>query len=198
MRSMNSGVAECVATAREAIEIEAEAIALAARRVDEEFVRAVQLILQHKGGKVVVTGVGKSGLIGRKIVSTLRSTGTQAVFMHPVEAAHGDLGIYAPEDPTILISKSGTTSELTRLIPILREFRSPLIGILGGAAGACGPAVHVAGRHGLQDGGDLLHRHGQRRRSAAGAGPAAEGIAYCSRAACGACRAPPANPARMP
>jgi arabinose-5-phosphate isomerase len=131
MPSLNLVVAECVAAAREAIEIEAEAIALAARKVDEEFVRAVQIILQNKGNKVVVTGVGKSGLVGRKIVSTLRSTGTQAVFMHPVEAAHGDLGIYAPEDPTIFISKSGTTSELSVLIPMLREFRSPLIGILG-------------------------------------------------------------------
>lgn len=130
MADFRSGAAECIATAREVIEIEAEAVALAARRLDEEFVRAVQLIIKHKG-KVVVTGVGKSGLVGRKIVSTLRSTGTPAVFLHPVEAAHGDLGIYAPEDPTIFISKSGTTTELTRLIPTLREFRSPLIGILG-------------------------------------------------------------------
>jgi arabinose-5-phosphate isomerase len=112
------------------LEIEAEAIALAARRIDEEFVRAVQLILNHKG-KIMVTGVGKSGIVARKVVSTMRSLGTPAVFLHPVEAAHGDLGIYAPEDPTIFISKSGATAELTRLIPILREFRSPLIGILG-------------------------------------------------------------------
>lgn len=121
---------ECIRAAREVLEIEAEAIALAARRVDEEFVRAVQLMLNHHG-KIMVTGVGKSGIVARKIVSTMRSLGTPAVFLHPVEAAHGDLGIYAPEDPTIFISKSGTTAELTRLLPILREFRSPLIGILG-------------------------------------------------------------------
>ncbi len=124
------GVLECEATAREVMEIEAEAIALAARRIDEEFSRAVQMVVKHRG-KLVVTGVGKSGLVGRKIVSTLRSTGTPAVFLHPVEAAHGDLGIYAPEDPTIFISKSGSTAELSRLIPILREFSSPLLGILG-------------------------------------------------------------------
>lgn len=130
MANLLRGPAECIAAAREVLEIEAEAIALAARRVDEEFVRAVQLILNHKG-KIMITGVGKSGIVARKVVSTMRSLGTPAVFLHPVEAAHGDLGIYAPEDPTIFISKSGATSELTRLIPILREFRSPLIGILG-------------------------------------------------------------------
>jgi arabinose-5-phosphate isomerase len=130
MGTLSRTARECIAAAREVMEIEAEAIALAARRMDEEFVRAVQLILRHPG-KIMVTGVGKSGIVARKIVSTMRSLGTPAVFLHPVEAAHGDLGIYAPEDPTIFISKSGTTGELTRLLPILREFRSPLIGILG-------------------------------------------------------------------
>jgi arabinose-5-phosphate isomerase len=130
MSDFSMGVLECEATAREVMEIEAEAIALAARRIDEEFSRAVQMVVKHRG-KLVVTGVGKSGLVWRKIVSTLRSTGTPAVFLHPVEAAHGDLGIYAPEDPTIFISKSGSTAELSRLIPILREFSSPLLGILG-------------------------------------------------------------------
>jgi len=130
MGNLLPGTRECIRAAREVLEIEAEAIALAARRVDEEFVRAVQLMLSHHG-KIMVTGVGKSGIVARKIVSTMRSLGTPAVFLHPVEAAHGDLGIYAPEDPTIFISKSGTTAELTRLLPILREFQSPLIGILG-------------------------------------------------------------------
>lgn len=142
MPDFATGSAECEATAREVMEIEAEAIALAARRVDEEFTRAVQLIVKHKG-KLVVTGVGKSGLVGRKIVSTLRSTGTPAVFLHPVEAAHGDLGIYAPEDPTIFISKSGSTAELSRLIPILREFRSPLIGILGNPSSALAAEMDI-------------------------------------------------------
>ena len=75
--------------------------------------------------------MGKSGLIAQKIAATLCSIGNKAVFLHPAEAVHGDLGIYAPGDPTILISKSGATDEILRLLPILKEFKSPLIGILG-------------------------------------------------------------------
>jgi len=119
-----------VACGRAAMEAEAEAIAVAARRLDSQFSRAVELILQH-GGKVVVTGIGKSGRVAQKLVATLSSTGTPAVFLHPAEAVHGDLGVYAPEDPTIMISKSGATAELLRLVGVLRDFRSPLIGILG-------------------------------------------------------------------
>jgi arabinose-5-phosphate isomerase len=78
-----------------------------------------------------VTGIGKSGHIARKVVATLCSTGTAAVFLHPAEAVHGDLGIYTPGDPTVLISKHGSSAELLALVPLLREFRSPLIGILG-------------------------------------------------------------------
>jgi len=96
-------------------------------------IRAVDLILAWPG-KVVVTGIGKSGHIARKIVATLCSTGTAAVFLHPAEAVHGDLGIYTPGDPTVLISKNGTSPELLALVPLLRDFRSPLIGILGSAA----------------------------------------------------------------
>jgi arabinose-5-phosphate isomerase len=115
---------------RAAMSAEAEAIALAAGRLDERFARAVDLIARHTG-KIVVTGIGKSGRVGQKIVATFSSTGMPAVFLHPAEAAHGDLGIYAPQDPTILISKSGATAELLRLVGLLRGFRSPLIGILG-------------------------------------------------------------------
>lgn len=115
---------------RAAMSAEAEAIALAAGRLDEHFARAVDLIARHTG-KIVVTGIGKSGRVGQKIVATFSSTGMPAVFLHPAEAAHGDLGIYAPQDPTILISKSGATAELLRLVGLLRKFRSPLIGILG-------------------------------------------------------------------
>ena len=116
--------------ARAAIEIEASALAAAACRLDGELIRAVDLILTQTG-KVVVTGIGKSGHIARKIVATLCSTGTAAVFLHPVEAVHGDLGIYTPGDPTVPISKHGSSAELLALVPLLREFRSPLIGILG-------------------------------------------------------------------
>lgn len=117
-------------SAQEAMEIEAEAIRTAGRRLNGNLSRAVELILAHPG-KVVVTGVGKSGHVARKIVATLCSTGTPAVFLHPSEAAHGDLGIYAAGDPTLMISKSGTTAELLNLIPFLRELPSRCIGILG-------------------------------------------------------------------
>lgn len=115
---------------------------MAAGRIDDQFARAVKFILDH-AGKVVVTGIGKSGHVGQKIVSTLCSTGTPAVFLHATEAVHGDLGIYTPGDPTILISKSGATAELVRLIPILREFESPLIGILGNINSPLARAVDV-------------------------------------------------------
>ena len=90
-------------------------------RLDGELMRAVELILAHPG-KVVVTGIGKSGHIARKIVATLCSTGTAAVFLHPAEAVHGDLGVYTPGDPTVLISKNGTSRELLALVPLLRDF----------------------------------------------------------------------------
>src|SRR5271166_4935410 len=95
--------------ARTAIEIEAESLAAAAGRLDGELIRAVDLILTHSG-KVVVTGIGKSGHIARKLVATLCSTGTAAVFLHPAEAVHGDLGIYTPGDPTVLLSKNGASA----------------------------------------------------------------------------------------
>jgi arabinose-5-phosphate isomerase len=109
---------------------EAEALLKAAGRLNGDLDRATEIILSHPG-KVVVTGLGKSGHIGHKIAATLCSTGTPAVFLHAAEAVHGDLGIYSPGDPTILISKSGATAELVRLVPVLREFDSPLIGIFG-------------------------------------------------------------------
>ena len=131
-----------LAAAREAMEIEAAALETAAARLNGDLIRAVELVLAHSG-KVVVTGIGKSGHIARKIVATLCSTGTAAVFLHPAEAVHGDLGIYTPGDPTILISKNGSTRELLALVPLLRDFRSPLIGILGNAASPLAERVDV-------------------------------------------------------
>jgi arabinose-5-phosphate isomerase len=127
-------------TAQEAMEIEAEAIRAAGRRLNGNLSRAVDLILAHPG-KVVVTGLGKSGHVARKIVATFCSTGTPAVFLHPSEAAHGDLGIYSPGDPTVMVSKSGNTVELLNLIPFLRELPSPRIGILGNPGSAL--AAHM-------------------------------------------------------
>ena len=100
------------------------------KNIDEDILKAAELIINNSG-KVVISGLGKSGLIGQKIVATLCSTGTRSVYMHAAEAIHGDLGIYNPGDPTILISKSGNTEELVKLIPILKEFKSPLIAIVG-------------------------------------------------------------------
>lgn len=128
---MQSEKQEWLSAARAAIEIEAASLARAAARLDEELIRAVDTILAHPG-KIVVTGIGKSGHIARKIVATLCSTGTPAVFLHPAEAVHGDLGIYTPGDPTVLLSKNGSSRELLALVPILRELHSPTIGILGG------------------------------------------------------------------
>src|SRR5262245_25628484 len=133
---------EWLAAARSAIEIEASCLARAAERLDGALIRAVELIVGHPG-KVVLTGIGKSGHIARKIVATLCSTGTSAVFLHPAEAVHGDLGIYTPGDPTVLISKNGSSHELLALVPLLREFHSPLIGILGSTASPLASQVDI-------------------------------------------------------
>jgi arabinose-5-phosphate isomerase len=133
---------EWLAAARSAMEIEAASIHAAAARLDGEFPRAVELILAHPG-KVIVTGIGKSGHIARKMVATFCSTGTAAVFLHPAEAVHGDLGIYTPGDPTVLLSNHGASSELQALVPLLRQFRSPLIGILGNLASPLGAQMDV-------------------------------------------------------
>ncbi len=124
------------------LKAEAHELINVASRIDKSVVKAAKILLKHDG-KVVVCGVGKSGLIGQKIVATFCSTGTQAVFLHASDALHGDLGIYRPGDPTILISKSGATDEVVRLIPLLREFNSPLIGIIGNMDSALADKVDV-------------------------------------------------------
>ncbi|MBE6412134.1 MAG: KpsF/GutQ family sugar-phosphate isomerase [Opitutales bacterium] len=121
---------EILASGKAVLECEANSILGAVKRMDLNFVRAVETILSHKG-KLLVCGVGKSGLVGQKITATLSSTGTPAVFLHACEAVHGDLGVYEPGDPTILISNSGSTVECVRLIPILKSFNSPIIALVG-------------------------------------------------------------------
>jgi arabinose-5-phosphate isomerase len=121
---------EWLATARRAMEIEAQAIQAAAFRLDGNLLHAVELIRRH-AGKLLVCGVGKSGHVGKKIAATLQSTGTPAVFLHPAEAMHGDLGVCQDGDPVVMLSKSGTTSEMLELVASFRAMRSPLIGILG-------------------------------------------------------------------
>lgn len=127
---------------RETIEIARAALARAAERLEGGLEAAARAILEAPG-KVVVTGMGKSGLVGRKIAATLCSTGTPAVFLHPAEAIHGDLGVCAAGDATILLSKSGATEELLRLLPMLRRFNSPLIGIVGNPASPLAKEVDV-------------------------------------------------------
>ncbi|NOZ74097.1 MAG: SIS domain-containing protein, partial [FCB group bacterium] len=116
--------------AAQVLQTEANELIRASTLIGPSIVKTAKIILHHSG-KIVVSGIGKSGHIGEKIVATLCSTGIQAVFVHAAEALHGDLGVYSPGDPTLIISKSGSTEELLRLIPILREFQSPLIGLLG-------------------------------------------------------------------
>ena len=87
--------------------------------VDKDYVRAVELIMKTQG-KVVITGMGKSGLIARKIAATMTSTGTYATFMHPADAAHGDLGVLKPDDIVIILSKSGESDELSAILPTIQ------------------------------------------------------------------------------
>ena len=121
---------EILSLAKAALKCEANSILAAVDKLDSNFARAVETILSHKG-KLLVCGVGKSGLVGQKITATLSSTGTPAVFMHACDAVHGDLGVYEPGDPTILISNSGATVECLRLIPILKNFNSTIIALVG-------------------------------------------------------------------
>jgi arabinose-5-phosphate isomerase len=112
------------------IEAEADALKLLQGRVGNEFEKAVALIRKCRG-KLVVIGLGKSGLIGQKISATFSSTGTPAVYLHPVEAAHGDIGIIMKNDVVILISQSGETEEVTDILPALSRLKVPLIAITG-------------------------------------------------------------------
>jgi arabinose-5-phosphate isomerase len=121
---------DIIARGRRVLRMESEALAELERRLDDEFARAVELIAASHG-RVIVAGVGKSGLIGRKIAATLTSTGTPASFLHPVESVHGDLGIVGPADVAILISKSGESDELLPLLEHLRRLGVMIIALTG-------------------------------------------------------------------
>lgn len=123
-------MSDIIETAKRVLRIEAEAIYGLLDRLDHSFEKAVEIILNSRG-RVVVTGMGKSGLIGKKIAATLASTGTPAFFMHPAEASHGDLGMVTSDDVIIAISNSGETEEVIRLIPFLKRFNVKLISITG-------------------------------------------------------------------
>jgi arabinose-5-phosphate isomerase len=122
--------AQAVALARKTFEIEAAAVLGMGARIGPEFAGAVQAIL-HCNGRVVVMGMGKSGHIGRKIAATLASTGTPAMFVHPGEASHGDLGMITPADVVLAISNSGESAELSAILPTLRRLQVMLVALTG-------------------------------------------------------------------
>jgi len=128
---------------RRVIKLECDALAEAERRLDERFVRAVEM-LASSTGRVIVAGVGKSGLIGRKIAATFTSTGTPATFLHPVDSVHGDLGIVGADDVAILISKSGETDELVALLLHLKRFGVRTIALLGVVDSTLGRHADIA------------------------------------------------------
>jgi len=121
--------------ARQVINTEAQAIRDLARRIDNNFLKAVDLIVKCNG-RVIVTGMGKSGIIGRKIAATLSSTGTPSLWMHSTEAVHGDLGQVTKNDIVILISHSGETEETKQIIPLVKRINAKIIAITGHAKSA--------------------------------------------------------------
>lgn len=121
---------EILEVGKKVIKIESQAVEHLHQILDDEFVNAAKIILQSNG-RVIVTGLGKSGLIARKIVATFNSTGTAAIYLHPTDALHGDLGMVRSDDVVILISKSGNTEELYNLLLMLKRMKVKLIGMLG-------------------------------------------------------------------
>ena len=121
---------EILDAAREVLQIEATALIDQSAHLDEQFVKAVNLILKCKG-RVVVSGMGKSGHIGRKIAATFASTGTPAFFVHPAEASHGDLGMITPDDVVLALSNSGKSDELLAILPIIKRAGTKLITMTG-------------------------------------------------------------------
>ena len=135
--------ASSVELAQRVIRIEAEAVAAIADRLDDRFDAAVEL-LAAGAGRVIVTGMGKSGIIARKLAATLSSTGTAAYFIHPAEAVHGDLGAVQPTDIVVALSQSGETPELIRLIETIRRLDARLVALTGSVESALGEAADVA------------------------------------------------------
>jgi arabinose-5-phosphate isomerase len=129
--------------ARRVLALEAAAIAAVSDRLDDRFTRAVDLVAGCRG-KTVVTGMGKSGLIGRKIAATLASTGTPATFLHAGEAVHGDFGAVGREDVVIALSHSGETEEIIRLVPLIKRFELALIAMTGAPESTLAKAADVA------------------------------------------------------
>jgi len=122
--------------------IEAVALQHAAKRLDENFLKTITIILDTKG-KLIITGVGKSGLVGAKMAATFASTGTSSFFLHPTEALHGDLGMIGKEDTLLAISSSGESEELTKILPHIKRFNIPLIGLTSNPNSSLGQYADV-------------------------------------------------------
>jgi len=133
---------DAVNRARQVLKIEAQSILRLVDKIDKNFSRAVDLIFKSKG-RVIITGIGKSGLIGHKIAATLTSTGTQAMFLHPVEGIHGDLGIVTTEDVLLAISNSGETRELMPIISSVRHIGAPVIAFTGNMTSSLAKASDI-------------------------------------------------------
>lgn len=131
-----------VRRARRVLSIEANAVAALADRLDRQFDRAID-VLAACTGKVVVTGMGKSGIICRKIAATLASTGTPALFLHAAEAAHGDAGVFTKGDAVLALSSSGETEEMVRLLPLIKRLGLPLIALTGDTESTLARAADV-------------------------------------------------------
>ncbi len=128
--------------AQETFQIEADALYKAASRLDHNFLDAIDVILGTKG-KLIITGVGKSGLVGAKMAATFASTGTSSFFLHPTEALHGDLGMIGKDDTLLAISSSGESEELTKILPHIKRFDIPLIGLTGNPSSSLGSYADV-------------------------------------------------------
>jgi arabinose-5-phosphate isomerase len=135
-------LASHVATAQRVLALEAEALGQLSRSLDARFVAAVETILAAKG-RVICTGIGKSGHVARKIAATMASTGTQAYFVHATEASHGDLGMIGPDDVVLALSKSGETKELADMISYAKRYSIPLIGMTAKADSTLGRAADI-------------------------------------------------------
>ncbi len=131
---------EMIEVAKRVLQIEAQALSDLAERIDGDFSRAVEMLLACKG-RVVITGMGKSGLICQKIASTMASTGTPAFFLHPAEGIHGDLGMLMKGDVVIAVSNSGETDEIVRILPVIKRMGLPLVAMSGNPRSA----LHRAG-----------------------------------------------------
>ena len=142
MTSDSNSPRSAIESARRTIAIERQAVEQLEHRIDDSFSKAVDL-LASVDGRVIVSGMGKSGHIGNKIAATLASTGTPAQFVHPAEACHGDMGMVTRSDAALLMSNSGTTSEITALLPLLKRLGIPIVAMTGNASSTLATAADV-------------------------------------------------------